>query len=73
MTKEIALKYGCNPNQKPARIYLNDQELPQDIQVPQALSMLVLQVPQLAHHLARWKEKSILQVMKNYLCLHVRM
>ena len=28
MTKEIALKYGCNPNQKPARIYLNDQELP---------------------------------------------
>ena len=28
MTKEIALKYGCNPNQKPARIYVNDQELP---------------------------------------------
>ena len=28
MTKEIALKYGCNPNQKPARIYLDDQELP---------------------------------------------
>ena len=28
MTKGIALKYGCNPNQKPARIYLNDQELP---------------------------------------------
>ena len=28
MTKEIALKYGCNPNQKPARIYLNDHELP---------------------------------------------
>ena len=28
MTKEIALKYGCNPNQKPARIYLNNQELP---------------------------------------------
>ena len=28
MTKEIELKYGCNPNQKPARIYLNDQELP---------------------------------------------
>ena len=28
MTKEIALKYGCKPNQKPARIYLNDQELP---------------------------------------------
>ena len=28
MTKEIALKYGCNPNQKPARIYLNNKELP---------------------------------------------
>ncbi|WP_314850109.1 phosphoribosylaminoimidazolecarboxamide formyltransferase [uncultured Solobacterium sp.] len=28
MTKEIALKYGCNPNQKPARILINDQELP---------------------------------------------
>ena len=28
MTKEIALKYGCNPNQKPACIYLDDQELP---------------------------------------------
>ena len=28
MTKEIPLKYGCNPNQKPARIYLDDQELP---------------------------------------------
>ena len=28
MTKEIAFKYGCKPNQKPARIYLNDLELP---------------------------------------------
>ena len=28
MTKEIELKYGCNPNQKPARIYLDNQELP---------------------------------------------
>lgn len=27
--KELALKYGCNPNQKPSRIYLaNGQELP---------------------------------------------
>lgn len=27
--KEIELKYGCNPNQKPARIYMeNDEELP---------------------------------------------
>ena len=22
MAKELALKYGCNPNQKPARIYM---------------------------------------------------
>lgn len=28
MTKEIALKYGCNPNQKPSRIYVEDGELP---------------------------------------------
>jgi len=26
--KELALKYGCNPNQKPSRIYLEDGELP---------------------------------------------
>ncbi len=26
--KEIELKYGCNPNQKPARIFMNDGELP---------------------------------------------
>ncbi len=29
MAKEIALKYGCNPNQKPSRIYMEDgSELP---------------------------------------------
>ena len=28
MAKEIALKYGCNPNQKPSRIYVEDCELP---------------------------------------------
>lgn len=29
MSKEIQLKYGCNPNQKPARIYMQDgSELP---------------------------------------------
>ena len=28
MAKEIALKYGCNPNQKPARIYMEEGELP---------------------------------------------
>lgn len=26
--KELELKYGCNPNQKPARIYMLDVELP---------------------------------------------
>lgn len=28
MAKEIELKYGCNPNQKPARIYMEEGELP---------------------------------------------
>ncbi|MBE6121081.1 MAG: phosphoribosylaminoimidazolecarboxamide formyltransferase [Erysipelotrichaceae bacterium] len=28
MAKELALKYGCNPNQKPSRIYVEDGELP---------------------------------------------
>lgn len=26
--KEIQLKYGCNPNQKPARVYMEDGDLP---------------------------------------------
>ena len=26
--KELELKYGCNPNQKPARVYMEDGELP---------------------------------------------
>lgn len=29
--KEFELKYGCNPNQKPARIYMTDGELPIEI------------------------------------------
>ena len=28
MAKQIALKYGCNPNQKPSRIYMENGELP---------------------------------------------
>lgn len=28
MAKELALKYGCNPNQKPARIFMRDGQLP---------------------------------------------
>ena len=26
--KELELKYGCNPNQKPSRIYIEGKELP---------------------------------------------
>lgn len=30
--KELQLKYGCNPNQKPSRIYMGDQtELPIEV------------------------------------------
>ena len=25
---ELALKYGCNPNQKPSRIFMTEGELP---------------------------------------------
>ena len=26
--RNLNLKYGCNPHQKPARIYMEDRELP---------------------------------------------
>ena len=26
--KELELKYGCNPNQRPARIFMREGELP---------------------------------------------
>ena len=29
--KELALKYGCNPNQKPARIFMQEGELPIEV------------------------------------------
>ena len=29
--KELELKYGCNPNQKPARVYMTDGELPFEV------------------------------------------
>jgi phosphoribosylaminoimidazolecarboxamide formyltransferase/IMP cyclohydrolase len=29
--KELALKYGCNPNQKPSRIFMEDGELPIEV------------------------------------------
>ena len=31
MAHEIQLKYGCNPNQKPSRIYLEGGELPLEV------------------------------------------
>ena len=37
--KELELKYGCNPNQKPSRIYMENGELPdqQALVLPQNL------------------------------------
>ena len=29
--KELELKYGCNPNQKPSRIYMEDGDLPIEV------------------------------------------
>lgn len=29
--KELALKYGCNPNQKPSRIFMENGELPVEV------------------------------------------
>ena len=29
--KELQLKYGCNPNQKPSRVFMNDGDLPFEI------------------------------------------
>ena len=29
--KEFELKYGCNPNQKPSKIFMNDGELPIEV------------------------------------------
>ena len=29
--KEFELKYGCNPNQKPARVFMQNGELPIEI------------------------------------------
>ena len=31
MAKELSLKYGCNPNQKPARIFMQEGELPIEV------------------------------------------
>ncbi len=31
MAKELSLKYGCNPNQKPSRIFMSEGELPIEV------------------------------------------
>lgn len=31
MPRELELKYGCNPNQKPARIFMQQGELPVEV------------------------------------------
>ena len=31
MANELELKYGCNPNQKPARIFIKEGELPIEV------------------------------------------
>jgi phosphoribosylaminoimidazolecarboxamide formyltransferase/IMP cyclohydrolase len=31
MSSELNLKYGCNPNQKPSRIYINNRDLPIEV------------------------------------------
>ena len=31
MAKEVILKYGCNPNQNPARIFMTNSDLPLEI------------------------------------------
>ena len=31
MAQELELKYGCNPNQKPSRIFMNEGELPIEV------------------------------------------
>ena len=33
---ELELKYGCNPNQKPARILMENGELPLEVQIGRA-------------------------------------
>ncbi|MDY4158618.1 MAG: phosphoribosylaminoimidazolecarboxamide formyltransferase, partial [Faecalibacterium sp.] len=31
MAQEMELKYGCNPNQKPSRIFMEEGELPLEV------------------------------------------
>ena len=38
--KELALKYGCNPNQKPSRIFMTEGELPIEVIRPGYINFL---------------------------------
>ena len=43
--KELELKYGCNPNQKPSKIYMEDgSELPIKY-FPENLDILIFWMP----------------------------
>lgn len=44
MAKELALKYGCNPNQKPARIFMQEGELPIEV-LKDVRGILILWMP----------------------------
>lgn len=44
MAKELALKYGCNPNQKPARIFMQEGELPIEV-LNDVQGILILWMP----------------------------
>ena len=46
---ELELKYGCNPNQKPSRIYMEDgSELPITVYCPEVLVISISWTPSTA-------------------------
>ena len=53
--KELELKYGCNPNQKPARIFMAEGELPAEVLngrpgVKPATKEKILQITKALHY-----------------------
>ena len=47
--KELELKYGCNPNQKPAKIFMNDnKDLPVTVLSGPRLYQLLRRIKRLA-------------------------
>ena len=56
--KELELKYGCNPNQKPSKIFMRQGELPIEVLngkvQPSPTAQIFVNKPllrQLSHHL----------------------